>query len=110
MNVARAVEKELRGRNEGSELSKIASFRSGHGNQFRSNNLGSNTGSEWVYVKGNKEGPGVNGNSSHRGGSFGPNKAKHDPTEENKKMQQRDRGVSHLPYRELMERRQKGLL
>ncbi|RDY02007.1 hypothetical protein CR513_14595, partial [Mucuna pruriens] len=50
------------------------------------------SGNDWVYIKGSKEGNKELGNSKS----------------DSRHMSQRDRGVKHLPYQELLNRKQKG--
>ncbi|MCI06538.1 RNA-directed DNA polymerase (Reverse transcriptase), partial [Trifolium medium] len=100
LQVTRAVEKEVRGGGSG----YYRGPKQGNGSS-RPNSHGSGRGGfDWVFVK-NKEGGSTGG---VRSGSNGPNNGKQ-AQHEKKRGGPRDRGFTHLPYQELMDRKQKGL-
>lgn len=103
LQVTRVVKKEVRGENW---LGISWSSRSG-GSKFKpgANGSGRNSGSNWVFVKGNRDNGSDSGSKS---GSFGPKNEKTSQGEK-KKFWPRDRGFTHLSYQEFMDRKQKGL-
>ncbi|GAU22915.1 hypothetical protein TSUD_377270 [Trifolium subterraneum] len=100
MQVTRAVEKEMGGRN-GSCTNHLRGYRNNHGPQ-RNGPHGSGK-NDWVMVKGEA------GNSG--GAKSGHNGLRHDKQAQNDQRRNgpRDRGFTHLSYNELMDRKQKGL-
>ncbi|MCH83545.1 RNA-directed DNA polymerase (Reverse transcriptase), partial [Trifolium medium] len=104
LQVTRVVEREIRGDGGGTGYNRYSkpgygSAKSGSGGP---NRVG---GSDWVMVKGGKEG-GSNGGG--RGVIPGPKNEKQNQGER-RRSGPRDRGFTHLSYNELLERKQKGL-
>jgi hypothetical protein len=106
LQVASTIEREVKG-DFGSGYSR-GSRPSGY--EFKSEGSGSGSGAgrtgnyDWVMVKGGQE------SGTHVGdrGGVGPRRDK--PTQnENRRSGPRDRGLSHLTYQELLERKQKGI-
>lgn len=103
LNVARAVEYELQGKRGGATRNNGGRNHFGSGSSYRSNSYypygpnstGRPNSVEWAYGRGGKE--------SSEGGRNVPKQ------EDHKRGASSDKGVRHLPYQELLDRRQKGL-
>ncbi|GAU16969.1 hypothetical protein TSUD_37270 [Trifolium subterraneum] len=103
LQLARTVERETR-KDYVTGFSR--SNKPGHGSNRTGPNGSSKTnGSDWVFVKNNKD-QGVNGGTKNNGsGPKNERQAQYD----RKRNTYRERGYAHLSYNELMERKQKGL-
>lgn len=102
MTLTKTIESELQGRSRNLTGSKGMGPRFGYGSGSSNrntqkvvngpNNMGREQGRDWVMVRHNKD---------EKGGKY---------TEQKRvRSTPKDRGIRHLPYQELMERRQKGL-
>lgn len=103
MNLTRAIEYELQETKGSWNGSRSLGGRNGFGSGRSSpnspmspNNSARSSGSEWVYVRGNRE--------AHEGSG-----TKQVSVQEKGRANHRDKGIRHLPYHELMDRKQKGL-
>ncbi|XP_057418840.1 uncharacterized protein LOC130713055 [Lotus japonicus] len=100
--VTRAVEKEVKG--DGVAGQARANRFGGNGSRSGFSGATKGNGTEWIWVKGNKEtGQTVNRPNSNPRGDQTKN------TGDIRRAGPRDRGFNHLSYPQLMERRQKGL-
>ncbi|XP_057452951.1 uncharacterized protein LOC130744819 [Lotus japonicus] len=99
--LTRAVEKEVKGEN-GSGYSRSTRFGGNPSYKGGSGVPSRVGGTDWVWVKGTKE-----GGPSNKPNYNGPKMETKNPGEQ-KRIGPRDRGFSHLTYPQLLERRQKG--
>ncbi|GAU42300.1 hypothetical protein TSUD_136860 [Trifolium subterraneum] len=103
MQVTRAVEKEIQGKNGSGSNHNRGSKPSSGFQRFGPNGPNRNN-SDWVMVRNKESG----GNGGVRSGSSGL-KSDKQAQGDRKRSGPRDRGFNHLSYNELMERKQKGL-